>query len=100
MLPLHLTPVYGQRQVFRHHAVNVDHLDARRFQIDAKVAQRVVSVQLCPVQQPPRPRKDGRDRVRARLVALLVFTIVSGHRACTPPPPKQNRVAVENGYAE
>ena len=33
------------------------------------------------MQQPPRPRKDRRDRIRRRLPTLLVLAVVSRDRA-------------------
>jgi len=63
-------------EVLRHDPIHVDDLHARPFQRAHKLLQLPVPVQVPAVQQPPRPRKDRRDRVRRRLAALLILAVV------------------------
>lgn len=80
VLALHGLPMDRKREILGHDAVLVDDLHARRLKVLAERAQLVVAIELSTVQQSSRPREDGRDRVRRRLVALLPLTVVARHR--------------------
>lgn len=81
VFPLHVTPIDRQSQIFRHDPVNVNHLDTRCLEILSKLLQRNVVVKFRPMDEPSRPRKDGRNGIRRGFIALLVFTPVSGNSA-------------------
>lgn len=74
-----LGAVDDERKVLGHLAA-LHALDARGLELLAEVRKRRVLVQPCAVRQAPRPCKDGRDAVSARLAALLVHAEVPRHR--------------------
>ena len=65
-----------KRQILRHDPIQINHLHARPLQRTREHLQLLVLVQVRPMQQPARPRKDRRDRVRRRLPALLVLAVM------------------------
>ena len=81
LTPHPILPINHKRQVLHHNTIHIDHLHARPLQRTYEYLQLLVPVQVCPMQQPPRPRKDRRDRIRRRLPNLLVLAVVSRDRA-------------------
>ena len=81
LTPHPVLPMNRQSQILRHHPVHVNNLHARSLQRARKRLQLLVPVQVRAMQQPARPSKDRRDRVRRRLSPLLVLAVVSGDRA-------------------
>ena len=82
VFPFHVFSVDGKRQVLGHNSVLLNDFHARRLEILCEQAQRVVVVEFGTVQEPTSPCEDGGDRVRARLIALLVLAVVPGNGAC------------------
>ena len=81
LTPHPVLPMNSQRQILRHHPIHINNLHARPLQRTRERLQLLVPVQARAVQQPARPRKDRRDRVRRRLAALLVLAVVPRDRA-------------------
>ena len=82
VFPLHVFSVDGKRQVLGHDSVLFNNFHARRLEVLCEQAQGVVVVEFGTVQEPTSPCEDGGDRVRARLIALLVLAVVPGNSAC------------------
>ena len=80
MLPLHLLPMNRQRQILGHNPILINNLHTSPLQLLTKQPQPLIPIQLGAMNQPPRPRKNARNRVRARLFTLLVLPIVAGDR--------------------
>ena len=79
MLSLHILSVDGKCKIFGHDAVRINDLDTCCLEILTEVAKRVVVVKFSTVNKPPGPRKDRRNRVGGRFVALLPLAVVTGN---------------------
>ena len=77
MLPLHIPPVYRQRQILRHDPFLIDPLHTARFQVLTEPLERVVLVEVGTEGKPTRPGEDGCDGVCGGFATFLVFAVVT-----------------------
>jgi len=76
VFPLHILSVDSKGQILGHNTILVDDFNAGSLQVQSKLAERLVIVELGAVEQAAGPGEDRGDGVGAGLVTLLIFTIM------------------------
>lgn len=77
MFSLHVLAMNRERKVLGHDTININDLNTGRLEGLAEMLERLVVVELGTVQESPCPREYRSNRVRRRLVALLVLAVVA-----------------------